>query len=150
MRLRFTPAKLNRLLILPLLSLALSGCIMEEEVAGQPLASAPGGATGEILRDHEVTGSVGDGPIVGATVRIFASDGSELDSMPSDASAAYNITVRAKGKHYPLSIEARGGTDLVTGLAPDFRVPSLRPFLPSMFLPSSVFFHTGRPHSSNR
>ncbi len=125
MRLYSTPAKLNRLLILPLLSLALSGCIMEEEVAEEPLASDPGGATGEILRDHEVTGSVGDGPIVGATVRIFASDGTELGSMTSDASAGYNITVRAKGKYYPLTIDARGGTDLVTGLAPDFVLKSV-------------------------
>src|SRR6056297_3759982 len=110
MRLNSAPAILNRLLILPVMSLALSGCLMEEEVAEQPVANDPGGATGEILRDHELSGSVGDGPIVGATVRIFASDGTEHDSMNSDASAGYNITVRPEGKHYPLSIEAQGGT----------------------------------------
>jgi len=107
------------------MSLALSGCLMEEEVAEQPVANDPGGATGEILRDHELSGSVGDGPIVGATVRIFASDGTELGSMNSDASAGYNITVRTKGKHYPLSIDAQGGTDLVTGLMPDFVLKSV-------------------------
>ena len=125
MRLYSAPAILNRLLILPVMSLALSGCLMEEEVAEQPVANDPGGATGEILRDHELSGSVGDGPIVGATVRIFASDGTELGSMNSDASAGYNITVRTKGKHYPLSIDARGGTDLVTGLVPDFVLKSV-------------------------
>jgi len=107
------------------MSLALSGCLMEEEVAEQPVANDPGGASGEILRDHELSGSVGDGPIVGATVRIFASDGTELGSMNSDASAGYNITVRTKGKHYPLSIDAQGGTDLVTGLMPDFVLKSV-------------------------
>lgn len=125
MRLYSAPAILNRLLILPVMSLALSGCLMEEEVAEQPIANDPGGATGEILRDHELSGSVGDGPIVGATVRIVAADGTELGSMNSDASAGYNITVRAKGKHYPLSIDAQGGTDLVTGLAPDFVLKSV-------------------------
>jgi len=125
MRLNSAPAILNRLLILPVMSLALSGCLMEEEVAEQPVANDPGGATGEILRDHELSGSVGDGPIVGATVRIFASDGTELGSMNSDASAGYNITVRTKGKHYPLSIDAQGGTDLVTGLMPDFVLKSV-------------------------
>jgi len=125
MRLNSAPAILNRLLILPVMSLALSGCLMEEEVAEQPVANDPGGASGEILRDHELSGSVGDGPIVGATVRIFASDGTELGSMNSDASAGYNITVRTKGKHYPLSIDAQGGTDLVTGLMPDFVLKSV-------------------------
>ncbi len=125
MRLYSAPAKLNRLLILPMISLALSGCLMEEEVAEQPIANDPGGATGQILRDHELSGSVGDGPIVGATVRIVASDGSELGSMNSDASAGYNITVRTQGGDYPLTIDARGGTDLVTGLAPDFVLKSI-------------------------
>ena len=125
MRLYSAPAILNRLLILPVISLALSGCLMEEEVAEQPIANDPGGATGEILRDHELSGSVGDGPIVGATVRIVAADGTDLGSMNSDASAGYNITVRTKGKHYPLSIDAEGGTDLVTGLAPDFVLKSV-------------------------
>ena len=125
MRQYFASRNLKKLLILPAISLALSGCILEEEVAEQPLTSDPGGETGEILRDHELTGSVGDGPIVGATVRIVASDGTELGTMNSDASAGYNITVRTKGKHYPLSIDARNGTDLVTGLAPDFMLKSV-------------------------
>ncbi|WP_405241479.1 putative Ig domain-containing protein [Lentisalinibacter salinarum] len=125
MRLYSAPAILNRLLILPVMSLALSGCLMEEEVAEQPIANDPGGATGEILRDHELSGSVGDGPIIGAAVRIVAADGTELGGMTSDASAGYNITVRTKGKHYPLSIDAQGGTDLVTGLAPDFVLKSV-------------------------
>jgi len=125
MRLFFAPEKLNRFLILPVMSLALSGCLMEEEVPEAPLVSDSGGATGEILRDHELTGSVGDGPIVGAAVRVRASDGTDLGNMSSDANAGYNITVRTKGKYYPLSIDARGGIDLVTGLAPDFALKSV-------------------------
>lgn len=125
MRLYFAPERLNKLLILPVISLALSGCLMEEEIPEDAVATDPGGATGEILRDHELTGSVGDGPIVGAVVSITASDGTSLGSMNSDASAGYNLTVRTKGKHYPLSIDARDGTDLVTGLAPDFLLKSI-------------------------
>ena len=32
----------------------------------------------------------------------------------SDTSASYNVVVRTKGKYYPLSIDARNGTDIVT------------------------------------
>ena len=45
---------------------------------------------------------------------------SNFMQLESDATANYNITVRIKGKYYPLSIDARNGTDLVTNTAPDF------------------------------
>ena len=93
------------------ISLILSGCLMGEEEAA---------VQGETLADHELSGSVGDGPVVGAAMRILRNDGTELAQLESDANAGYNITVRTKGKYYPLSIDARNGTDLVTNTAPDF------------------------------
>ena len=94
-----------------LFSLPLSGCLMGEEESK---------STTETAVDHEISGSVGDGPIVGAAIRILRNDGVELVQLESDSSAGYNITVRTKGKFYPLSIDARNGTDIVTNMAPDF------------------------------
>ncbi len=90
---------------------ALGGCGGSEDPA------APGA---ELLTDSQLTGSVGDGPIAGASMRVVSSDGLTLAEFQSDATAGYDVTVRTKGKYYPLTIEARGGTDLVTNLAPDF------------------------------
>ncbi len=92
------------------LSFALTGCL-SEEVATENEA---------IEQRTTLTGSVGDGPLVGATVTISASDGTELGSIQSDSVAEYSISVMAVAADYPLTIEALGGTDLVTGQAPDF------------------------------
>ena len=53
-------------------------------------------------------------------MRVLRNDGVELMQLDSDANASYNITVRTKGKYYPLGIDARNGTDIVTNTAPDF------------------------------
>jgi hypothetical protein len=102
-------------LVFTILTAALSGCLGGEESESDDTSFA-----GETLSDHELTGSVGDGPIVGATVRVLAKDGSQLAQLESDGSASYSITVRTQGKHYPLTIDARSGIDLVTNLGPDF------------------------------
>ena len=98
---------------LTVLSFLLSACLMDEEAAE---------SGGDVATDNEVSGSVGDGPIVGASMRILRNDGVELAQLESDANAGYNIMVRTKGKYYPLSIEARNGTDLVTNTVPDFEL----------------------------
>ena len=97
-----------------LISTALTGCLSEEE------SGTGDSAVQDTYSDHELIGSVGDGPIVGAQVRVLAKDGTELAQLESDVSASYNVTVRTQGKHYPLTIDARNGTDLVTNLSPDF------------------------------
>ena len=76
----------------------------------------------EILSTYQ--GSVGDGPIVGATVTIKDKNGVVLGSQTADAFANYRISVKAKGKSYPLTIEATGGLDLVTNAAPTFMLVS--------------------------
>ena len=88
-----------------------SACLMDEEEST---------SNAEIMTDHELSGSVGDGPIIGAAMRVVRNDGVELMQLDSDANASYNITVRTKGKYYPLGIDARNGTDIVTNTAPDF------------------------------
>jgi hypothetical protein len=96
---------------LTVFSFLLSACLMGEEEAESGV---------EIATDNQVSGSVGDGPIVGATMRILRNDGVELSQLESDANATYNITIRTKGKYYPLGVDARNGTDIVTNTAPDF------------------------------
>ncbi len=94
-------------------TLILSGCFMNEKV------EEPGA---DLESDNELSGSVADGPVVGATIRVLRNDGELLAELESDSAAGYNITVRTKGKYYPLTIEARDGTDMVTSLAPDFEM----------------------------
>jgi len=75
---------------------------------------------GDIEKDVNVSGSVGDGPAVNATVTIRKKNGEELASFKSDASASYDVSLSVSERHFPLLIDATGGTDLVTGTAPDF------------------------------
>jgi hypothetical protein len=69
-------------------------------------------------------GSVGDGPIVGATVTIKDAKGKILSSSVSDANANYSISIKAPGNAYPVTLEATGGTDIVTNASPDFMLLS--------------------------
>ncbi|MDH5515919.1 MAG: hypothetical protein OEY45_12250, partial [Gammaproteobacteria bacterium] len=118
------PNSFLRLLLTVLAVIALSGCIIEEEFTqagsgvGQGLTPA---GSGEIT----VGGSVGDGPVTGATVTIYNAYGAVLDTLVSDSQAKYQIKIRAKGNEYPLRLEASGGIDLVTGRVPDFIMESV-------------------------
>ena len=96
-------------------ALFLSGCLMQDKIEDDDLAF-----DAAIEADFELSGSVGDGPVVGAAMRIMRNDGVLLNELESDASAGYNIVVKTKGKYYPLIVDARGGIDIVTNLAPDF------------------------------
>ena len=86
-------------------------------------------ATSETVITSEVGGSVGDGPITGATVRIYNKKGKQIAAVYSDNTASYKSTIKAKGKEYPLVLRVDDGTDLVTGDIPDFELVSvmLRP-----------------------
>ena len=72
-----------------------------------------------------ISGSVGDGPIVGATLNIYDKDGNLIQTEISDNSASYSARIKAAGNAYPLTIEVIDGIDLVTGLAPDFKLVSV-------------------------
>ncbi len=98
-------------ILLAAASVILSGCLM-----GEP-TDDPGEALG---MESELTGSVGDGPIVNASMRVLTADGAILSEFESDASAGYTIKIRANNNDYPLIVDAWNGTDLVTGLSPDF------------------------------
>ncbi|MDJ0701589.1 MAG: putative Ig domain-containing protein [Woeseiaceae bacterium] len=97
-------------------SILLGGCLMAEPDAE---------ALEEKVSENRVSGSVGDGPIVGANMVVFAEDGSLIAEFQSDTFANYSVQIKTKGKHYPLIVEASGGTDLVTNQFPDFSMRAL-------------------------
>ncbi|MGB5261570.1 MAG: putative Ig domain-containing protein [Gammaproteobacteria bacterium] len=75
--------------------------------------------------DIQLTGSIGDGPVTGATVEVWNSQGQLVGSMKSDNTASFSARMRVKRSHYPLVLKVRGGIDLVTGRAPDFQMTSV-------------------------
>ena len=87
--------------------------------------SAGGNLTADAVVDVDINGSVGDGPIVGATVEIYNHSGKLLSSVMSDVAASYAFNIKAKGHDYPLLLKVSGGTDLVTGNVPDFELLSV-------------------------
>ena len=87
--------------------------------------SAGGNLTADAVVDVDINGSVGDGPIVGATVEIYNHNGKLLSSVMSDVAASYAFNIKTKGHDYPLLLKVSGGTDLVTGNVPDFQLISV-------------------------
>ena len=87
--------------------------------------STGGNLTSDAVVNVDLNGSVGDGPIIGATIDVYNDRGKMLSSVMSDVAAAYKINIKAKGNDYPLLLKVSGGTDLVTGDAPDFQLLSV-------------------------
>jgi hypothetical protein len=87
--------------------------------------SAGGNLAADSVVDVDINGSVGDGPIVGATVEIYNHNGKLLGSVISDVAASYAFNIKTKGHDYPLLLKVSGGTDLVTGNVPDFELLSV-------------------------
>ena len=71
-----------------------------------------------------IQGSVGDGPIVGATIEVRDANGQLIAETTSDSTADYTIDLPADTE-LPVRVQAQGGTDLVTGRAPDFVLRSV-------------------------
>ena len=90
----------------------LSGCLTEKDQGDDP--------EGSRIVQNSIGGSVGDGPLVGATITISSSSGGRLAELVSDTTADYATTVTTAVGNYPLRILATGGTDLVTSTGPDF------------------------------
>jgi len=80
-----------------------------------------GNGTGTINTQEVITlkGSVGDGPIVGATLTVKDANGDIVTTTTSNEAAAYELDVPGKTL-FPVTITASGGTDIVSGTAPDF------------------------------
>ncbi|HEU4619245.1 MAG TPA: putative Ig domain-containing protein [Gammaproteobacteria bacterium] len=120
---RFT-GNIARLAAAVALGLALSACGGGD---GGDDAAATGSqdASTDAELTQQVTGSVGDGPVVDATIEVSTNQGELLQRAVSSQLAGYDLKIKTKGKYYPLLIEATGGTDLVTNAAPDFKLAAV-------------------------
>ena len=87
--------------------------------------SSSANLTPDAVVNVDLNGSVGDGPIIGATVAIYSDSGDLLSSVKSDVAASYKFKIKARGSDYPLLLKVTGGTDLVTGNEPDFQLSSV-------------------------
>ena len=78
---------LDRLLLAAVLVFPLAGCLSLEE--DEPVsASVPAAAPGVV-----VSGSVGDGPVIGATITVYSNSGEVLATTVSDNSATFRSTL---------------------------------------------------------
>ena len=71
-----------------------------------------------------ISGSVGDGPITGASITIMDAYGDVIATTISDETANYEAVI-PEDATFPLIIVATGGTDMVSGTTPDFEMVSL-------------------------
>lgn len=78
----------------------------------------------EISFDIAVSGSVGGDPVVGSSITVRASDGAMLSELQSGSNADYSININTRSDSFPLTVDAFGGTDLVTNRAPVFSLTS--------------------------
>jgi len=109
---------LRHLLVLLLLS-GLGACRLDLGNNDSPTAAD------STLLSVDVSGSVGDGPVTGATVTVYGSDGAVLGTVQTDSTAGFRSTLRIRGNQYPVTLLVSGGVDLVTGRAPDFVLESV-------------------------
>lgn len=94
-------------------ALLLGGCLSSGGSDESPDARTPTGS-------KELSGSVGDGPVAGADVRVMSNSGVTIAQFQSDMQGGYSVTIETSDSQYPLSLDATGGTDLVSNLPPDF------------------------------
>jgi hypothetical protein len=101
-----------------------TGCDFDGGYAGgsSSLAAQTSSLDPDTIYTASVGGSVGDGPIVNARLRVFSTSGDLLMTTSSDNTADYKLTIRTQGRSYPLTIVADQGMDIVTGREPDFEL----------------------------
>ncbi|MDH3977809.1 MAG: putative Ig domain-containing protein, partial [Gammaproteobacteria bacterium] len=95
----------------------MSGCFgLDSDDASPNVVETGIGDVAEV----SVSGSVGDGPIIGGNVVIRNAAGEVIAVQQSDSFAHYRHDVVVPVDAFPLSISVEDGTDLVTGSLPDF------------------------------
>lgn len=72
-----------------------------------------------------ITGSVGDGPIVGGQVTVIDVDGNQLVYQDSNELALYRVEVVAGSAGFPLIARVTDGIDIVTGDRPSFALETV-------------------------
>ncbi len=90
------------------------------------LAACSGSSKQSVTESEDLvlTGSVGDGPIVGATILVEDSAGERVFEGTSDETANYTLEI-PDGTRLPVTVRVSGGTDLVTSRPADFEMLSV-------------------------
>lgn len=70
-----------------------------------------------------ISGSVGDGPVTGATITVRDANNALVTTTSSDAQAKFSVQIPANTP-FPLTLAASGGTDIVSNSAPTFNLVS--------------------------
>jgi len=112
---------LKGLLSVLLLS-GLAGCQVD---IGSLTGNGGSATTDTTATEVSIAGSVGDGPVTGAQVTAYGSDGMLLGSVLTDSTAGFRSTLKIRGNQYPVQLVVSGGIDLVTGAEPDFPMVSV-------------------------
>ncbi len=103
-------------------------------VAAMLVVSGCGSSTGTSTSTTTVGGSAGDGPVSGGTVTVVDANGATVTTDPAtvttDSTGHYSFTVPSDTAT-PLKITVAGGTDVVTGQAPDFDLVTAVTTLPA-------------------
>lgn len=89
------------------------------------LAACTGSSKQDVIESEGLvlTGSVGDGPIVGASILVEDADGERVFEGTSDEAANYTLEI-PDGTRLPVIVRVSGGTDLVTSRPADFEMLS--------------------------
>jgi len=128
MRLRdLTHSITGKIIALLIFAVQLTACVDDgsDAVTSGITGGGAGGSSTAPASNVVLGGSVGDGPVTGATVYVFNRNGDLVGSMLSDNTATFKSTFKVKGNEYPLLLKTEGGIDLVTGLEPDFHMVSV-------------------------
>lgn len=75
--------------------------------------------------NHVISGSVGDGPIINASVKIYGNGNRLIRTTTTYKNATYLSNITAPSFYYPLTVGVNDGIDLVTGMHPDFGLRSV-------------------------
>jgi len=103
-------------------------------VVAATLAMSGCGSSGTSTSTTTVGGSAGDGPVKSGTVTVVDANGATVTTTPAtvttDSTGHYSFTVPSNTAT-PLKITVTGGTDVVTGAAPDFPLVTAVTTLPA-------------------
>jgi hypothetical protein len=117
---QFVYTPFSKVLLLAIITVQLVAC-----GSSSGSATAVDNAAGTAANDIVLAGSVGDGPVTGATIEVLDSKGRLIRTLKSDNTASFSARMRVWRSSYPLLLRVRGGVDLVTGNDPDFQMVSV-------------------------
>ena len=102
-------------------------CLCSVILATTGCGGSGGAASSAALQSDQgavISGSVGDGPVVGATIEVVSADGVVVARAIGGATSSFRAFVPPRTP-YPITLRAVGGTDQVVHRAPDFTLEAM-------------------------